>query len=114
MSERVGINLHWEEQHDDGVAIQTAKPKLQEPSLYQVILLNDDYTPMDFVVEILEAFFYMNREKATQIMLAVHTEGEAVCGVYSLDIAETKMMQVNECAREHEHPLKCTIKRVGN
>lgn len=114
MTAQNGTKMHWEDQQDGDVVLETAKPKLQEPSLYQVILLNDDYTPMDFVVEILEAFFYMDRERATQIMLTVHTEGEAVCGVYSRDIAETKMTQVNECARENQHPLMCTIRRVDS
>lgn len=114
MNNRIDIRLHREEHHNDDLDIETAMPKLEEPPLYQVILLNDDYTPMDFVVEVLEVFFYMDREKATQIMLTVHTEGEAVCGVYSFDIAETKMAQVKECARENEHPLMCTIKRVDS
>lgn len=112
MSRSIDIRLQWEEEQEGGLATQEAQPKLQQPPLYQVILLNDDYTPMEFVVEILEAFFYMDREKATQIMLTVHTEGQAVCGVYPLDIAETKMTQVNECAKQNEHPLMCTIKKA--
>ena len=100
-----------EREEDDGLAVQTGKPELQPPARYQVIMLNDDYTPMDFVVEVLEVFFMLNREKATQIMLRVHTEGRAVCGVYSRDIAETKAAQVNEYARECQHPLMCQIER---
>ena len=92
---------------DSGVAVQEAKP----PSMYKVILLNDDYTPMDFVVEVLESFFAMDREKATRVMLAVHNEGRAVCGVYTRDIAETKAMLVNQYARECQHPLLCEIEK---
>jgi len=94
---------------DDGVAVEEAKPKLKRPPKYKVLLLNDDYTPMEFVVHILEDFFNMNREKATQVMLNVHTKGMGVCGVYSRDIAETKVELVNTYARESQHPLKCTM-----
>lgn len=92
-----------------GIAVQEEKPRLKRPPLYKVVMLNDDYTPMEFVVEILERFFYMNREKATHIMLTVHTKGRAVCGVYSRDVAETKAAQVNQYARQNEHPLLCEI-----
>lgn len=94
---------------DDGLAIQEAKPQLKRPPMYKVILVNDDYTPMEFVVHILENFFGMNREKATQIMLNVHTKGRGVCGVFTRDIAETKVVQVNDYSRKHEHPLLCTM-----
>ena len=94
---------------DEGLALQEARPKLKRPSLYKVVLLNDDFTPMEFVVEILERFFGMGREKATQIMLHVHTRGKGVCGVYTHDIAETKVAQVNEYSRKHQHPLLCTM-----
>ena len=77
--------------------------------MYKVILVNDDYTPMEFVVHVLENFFGMNREKATQIMLNVHTKGRGVCGVFTRDIAETKVVQVNDYSRKHEHPLLCTM-----
>jgi ATP-dependent Clp protease adaptor protein ClpS len=77
--------------------------------MYKVVLINDDYTPMEFVVHILEAFFGMNREQATHIMLNVHTKGKGVCGVYPRDIAETKVTQVNEYSRQNEHPLLCTM-----
>lgn len=77
--------------------------------MYRVVLINDDYTPMEFVVEVLEVFFNMQREQATQVMLAVHTQGKGVCGVYTRDIAETKAAQVNQCARDHEHPLMCEV-----
>jgi ATP-dependent Clp protease adaptor protein ClpS len=95
-----------------GLAVESQKPKLKRPPLYRVIMLNDDYTPMEFVVEVLEVFFGMDREKATSIMLAVHTQGKAVCGIYSRDVAETKAAQVNQCARDHEHPLLCEIEAV--
>ncbi|MFT4769447.1 MAG: ATP-dependent Clp protease adaptor protein ClpS [Glaciecola sp.] len=102
-----------DQEHDGddggGLALQDAKPKLKRPSLYKVVLLNDDYTPMEFVVEVLEVFFKMNREQATQVMLAVHTQGKGVCGIYTKDIAETKSAQVNQYARDHQHPLLCEI-----
>ena len=106
---------HPEERDDDsaGVAVQEAKPALQAPPMYKVVLFNDDYTPMDFVVEILEVFFNLNRELATKVMLAVHTEGRAVCGIYTRDIAETKAAQVNQYARESQHPLLCEIEKDG-
>jgi len=89
--------------HDGSLAVLEAKPKLRRPPMYKVMMFNDDYTPMDFVVEILEMFFGMSREKATHVMLTVHIHGKAVCGVYTRDIAETKAAQVNQYAREHEH-----------
>lgn len=97
---------------DGNLAVLEAKPKLKRPPMYKVVLLNDDYTPMDFVVEILEIFFAMSREKATSIMLTVHIHGKAVCGVYTRDIAETKAAQVNQYAKEHQHPLLCEIEAV--
>jgi len=96
-------------EREGGLATATAKPKLERPPLYKVILLNDDYTPMEFVVHVLEVFFAMNREKATQIMLAVHTEGRAVVGTFPRDIAETKSEQVNQYAQENQHPLVSTV-----
>jgi len=101
-----------EERRDNsegGLDLQEAKPKLKRPPMYKVILLNDDYTPMEFVVQVLETFFGMNREKATQIMLHVHTRGVGVCGVYAKDVAETKVAQVNDYARSHQHPLLCSM-----
>ena len=94
---------------DSGIAVEEAKPKLKRPPLYKVILLNDDYTPMEFVVQVLEYFFGMDREKAVRIMLQVHTQGSGVCGVFSREIAETKVAQVNDYSREHNHPLLCTM-----
>lgn len=106
------LNPDHFEQHDDDVAIAPAQPVLQPPPMYRVIMLNDDYTPMDFVVEVLEVFFAMDREKATRVMLTVHTEGKAVCGVFSRDVAETKAAQVVDYAREHQHPLMCLVERA--
>ena len=100
------------EQNEGGTALEEAKPKLKRPPLYKVILVNDDYTPMEFVVHILEVFFVMDRETATRIMLEVHTKGMGVCGVFTLEIAETKVAQVNQYSREHEHPLLCTMEKA--
>jgi|SRR5690554_527381 len=97
---------------DGDVAVENTRPRLQQPPRYKVIMFNDDYTPMEFVVEVLEVFFGKNREQATNIMLTVHTQGKAVCGVYTRDVAETKTAQVNQCAREHQHPLLCEIEAV--
>lgn len=99
-------------QHDEGLALQEAKPRLKRPPLYQVILVNDDYTPMEFVVHILESFFARDRETATRIMLEVHTRGKGVCGIYTHEIAETKVSQVNSYAREHQHPLLCSMEKA--
>jgi len=98
-----------ESEGGSGLATATAKPKLKRPPMYKVILLNDDYTPMEFVVHVLEQFFGMHREKATQIMLAVHTQGAAVVGIFPKDIAETKSEQVNQYSQENQHPLVSTI-----
>ncbi len=90
----------------------TVDPKLKKPPLYRVILLNDDYTPMEFVVYILQSFFNMNQEKATQVMLAVHQHGKGVCGIFTKEVAETKCSQVLNFAKENEHPLACDIEPV--
>ena len=92
-----------------GLVLEEVKPKVKKPPLFKVVLLNDDYTPMEFVIEVLEVFFLMNREKATQVMLMVHTKGKGVCGIYTRDVAETKSTQVNEYARSNEHPLLCQV-----
>ena len=91
------------------VAVERAQPRLKRPPLYKVLLLNDDYTPMEFVVEILESIFGMERTRATQVMLEVHTKGKGVCGVYNYEIAETKVAQVMSTAKQHQHPLLCTM-----
>lgn len=95
--------------NSDGLALEEARPKLKKPQMYKVVLLNDDYTPMEFVVEVLERFFSMNREKATHIMLHVHTRGKGVCGVYTRDVAETKVALVNDYSQQHQHPLLCAM-----
>ncbi len=92
--------------------VEEAKPRLKRPPMYKVLMLNDDYTPMDFVVEVLETFFRMDREQATRVMLTVHTRGKAVCGVFPQDIAETKAAQVVDYARENQHPLMCQVEKA--
>ena len=95
---------------DDGdVATAPAKPKLKRPPMYKVVILNDDFTPMEFVVHILERFFTMQREQATQIMLSIHTTGSGVAGIFPRDIAETKSEQVNQYAQDNNHPLISTV-----
>ena len=89
------------------LAVEEARPKIKEPPLYRVVLINDDYTPMEFVVNILESIFGMERTRATQVMLEVHTKGKGVCGVYNLEIAETKVAQVMGIAQQQQHPLLC-------
>ncbi|MFT5504313.1 MAG: ATP-dependent Clp protease adaptor protein ClpS [Gammaproteobacteria bacterium] len=98
-----------DENSDDTVLLQRTRPQLQKPPLYKVILLNDDYTPMEFVVHVLEAIFNHNREEATRIMLSVHKAGKGICGIFTKDIAETKVTQVNSYARENKHPLLCDM-----
>ncbi|HEV2560575.1 MAG TPA: ATP-dependent Clp protease adapter ClpS [Rhizomicrobium sp.] len=93
-----------------GVVTRT-RPKTKKPSLYKVLLLNDDYTPMEFVVHILERFFNKNRDEAVQVMLHVHRHGVGICGVYTYEVAETKVAQVIEFARRHQHPLQCTMEK---
>ena len=101
-------------QHNDetGVAVEESRPEVKEPSRYKVILLNDDFTPMEFVVDILQIFFGLNGEVSTRIMLNVHTKGKGICGVYTKDIAETKVNQVNQFARDNEQPLLCTMEEA--
>ncbi|MGF1757350.1 ATP-dependent Clp protease adapter ClpS [Photobacterium sagamiensis] len=88
------------------------KTQVKPPSMYKVILNNDDYTPMDFVIEVLQKFFSMDLEKATQLMLSVHYEGKAICGTFTAEVAETKVAQVMMYAREHEHPLLCSMEKA--
>ncbi len=97
---------------DQGLSVLESKPELKRPPLYKVVLHNDDYTPMEFVVLLLEQFFAMPRDKATQVMLHVHTRGKGVCGVFAKDIAETKVAQVNEFARQNQHPLLCAMEEA--
>ena len=97
------------ESHGYDLAVEEARPKLKQPPLYRVVLINHDYTPMEFVVDILESIFGMERTRATQVMLEVHTKGKGVCGVYNFEIAETKVAQVMGIAKQHQHPLLCTM-----
>lgn len=99
-------------ERDHGVAVETARPEVARPPLYSVLLLNDDYTPMDFVVEVLVRFFALDVERATQIMLHVHTRGRGVCGVFTREVAESKVSQVNEYSRLNQHPLLCTMEKA--
>ena len=96
----------------DGTVLETKKSRVKSPPLFKVILLNDDYTPMEFVVLVLQTFFGMTREKATQVMLKVHREGMGVCGVYPRDIATTKVEQVVSYTRKHQHPLQCVMEET--
>src|SRR5258706_2474788 len=103
-----------EKRGDEGPATGTvvkAKPKTKKPSLYKVLMLNDDYTPMEFVVHILERFFSKSRDEATRIMLHVHRRGVGICGVYTYEVAASKVTQVMEFARQHQHPLQCTLEK---
>lgn len=97
--------------HGD-VVLEAKKSKLKPPPMFKVILLNDDFTPMDFVVEVLRGFFGMGQEKAVQVMLHVHTRGRGVCGVFTREVAETKVNQVNEFSRSRQHPLLCTMEKA--
>jgi ATP-dependent Clp protease adaptor protein ClpS len=99
-------------QQQDGNLLEIEKTKLRPPPLYKVLLLNDDYTPMDFVVIVLQTVFAMSREKATQVMLQVHREGMGVCGTYTREVADAKVRQVTDLARKHQHPLQCTMEEV--
>jgi ATP-dependent Clp protease adaptor protein ClpS len=103
---------NWKEQlENQEVVEEEVKDKLQKPSMYNVVLLNDDFTPMDFVTEVLQRFFNMNGDNATDIMLTIHYKGKAVCGTYSAEIAETKVEQVLHYAKENQHPLKCIMEQ---
>ena len=94
-----------------GVATRT-RTKTKKPSMYKVLMLNDDYTPMEFVVLVLQRFFKMDMDEATQVMLQVHQRGVGVCGTYSYEVAEMKATQVMDCARENKHPLQCTVEKA--
>ena len=101
---------HGEEGPGTGVIVKP-KAKTKKPSMYKVLMLNDDYTPMEFVVHILERFFAKSRQEATRIMLHVHRRGVGICGVYTYEVAETKVTQVMDFARQHQHPLQCTLEK---
>ncbi len=97
------------EENEGDIALAATKPKLKKPPMYSVMLSNDDYTPMEFVVHVLEKFFKLDRTLATHVMLEVHTKGKGVCGMFTHEVAETKVMQVNSYAKDNEHPLLCTL-----
>ncbi|MFA0238372.1 MULTISPECIES: ATP-dependent Clp protease adapter ClpS [Vibrio] len=103
-------NFEWASPGSD--LLEKERTKVKPPAMYNVVLHNDDYTPMDFVIEILERFFSLDIEKATEVMLKVHYEGKAICGTYSAEIAETKVAQVTIYSKENEHPLLCTMEQV--
>ena len=98
--------------YQDGTDLASSKIRTAPPPMYKVVLLNDDFTPMDFVVDVLEHIFRMGREQAVQVMLHVHTRGKGICGVYTYEVAETKVAQVNEYARQKEHPLLCQMEEA--
>jgi ATP-dependent Clp protease adaptor protein ClpS len=103
MTKEYTISIDGEKQ------IDTVKKKVEPPPMYKVMLNNDDYTPMGFVIEVLTTFFNIDSEKANQVMLTIHYQGKAVCGIYTAEIAETKVMQVNQYSRKYQHPLMCTM-----
>jgi ATP-dependent Clp protease adaptor protein ClpS len=106
------VSRPTEEQFDQALALEEQRPEVAKPPLFKVFLINDDFTPMEFVVSVLQRFFTMSKEKATQIMLQVHYRGRGVCGVFTYEIAETKVNQVNEFARESQHPLMCSMEEA--
>lgn len=107
-----GDDDDWDHDYDGGLLVEEEKPKLQPPKQYKVIVVNDDYTPMEFVVQVLMMFFGMDHAKATRVMMSVHTKGRGVCGTFSHEIAETKVDQVNEYSRMNQHPLLCTMEEA--
>ena len=109
MNKLMFITNTIEPDHSDGVLVESAKPKLKKPPLYKVLLLNDDFTPMDFVIAILKDIFQKSEEESVQVMLHVHQKGVGICGVYTREIAETKVELVMQAANNHEHPLQCTM-----
>lgn len=109
------IRMSADDEHDQGLpdhgTALLPKPKTRRPSMYRVLLLNDDYTPMEFVIIVLERFFHKNRDEATQVMLHVHNHGVGECGTYTYEVAETKVAQVLDFARKHQHPLQCVMEK---
>ena len=101
-----------ESHHNRDIAVEEARPEVKPPPMYKVVLLNDDFTPMDFVVDVIQTFFALDYDRAMQIMLHVHTRGKGVCGIFTFEIAETKVAQVNDYARQNEHPLKSALEKA--
>jgi len=102
--------VRFDEDAETGIAIKD-RPKTRKPAMYKVLMLNDDYTPMEFVIHVLERYFNKSNDAATRIMLHVHQRGVGVCGVYTLEVAETRVTQVMDLAKQHQHPLQCTIEK---
>lgn len=98
--------------HQNSTILAPERAKTKPPGMYKVLLYNDDYTTMEFVIEVLQRFFAINRERAQQIMLQIHNEGSAVCGIYTRDVAETRVTQVTEFAQQHGHPLRCGMEEI--
>lgn len=111
-TQKIRLGLDDDQQGHSVLAISKEEMKLKPPSMYQVVLFNDDFTPMDFVVFVLQRFFSMDTEKAKQVMLEVHTKGKGVCGVFTFDVAETKVAMVQQFAQQNEHPLMCDLQQV--
>ena len=107
-----GTDPHEEREGHTSIVVEEAAPLVKQPPLFRVVLLNDDYTPMEFVVDVLERFFRMDRETATRVMLEVHMKGKGVCGVFTYEIAETKVAQVVGYSRDNQHPLMCTLEQA--
>ncbi|MDO8207021.1 MAG: ATP-dependent Clp protease adapter ClpS [Gallionella sp.] len=99
-------------EHDNSTVLAPERAKTKPPGMYKVILFNDDYTTMEFVIEVLQRFFAINSERAQQLMLQIHNEGSAVCGIYTRDVAETRVAQVTDFAQQHEHPLRCGMEEI--
>ena len=108
---RAGLDREDDGPPDIGIAVKT-RAKSKKPSQYKVLMLNDDYTPMEFVVLVLKRFFSMNMDEATRVMLHVHQKGVGVCGIFTYEVAETKVNQVMDFARQNQHPLQCTLEKV--
>lgn len=100
------------QQNDRGSLVAEVRPELAKPPMYEVALMNDDYTPMEFVISVLQMFFAFDHAHATQVMLSVHTRGKGVCGIFTREVAETKTVQVNEFSRSHHHPLLCVMEKL--
>lgn len=106
MSEK---DFSWDNQ---SLVFEETEQEIKEPSMYKVLIINDDFTPMDFVIDVLVRFFHMNEERATQVMMHVHTRGKGLCGIFTHEIAETKMLMVNQYAKDNNHPLLCVMEAV--